>query len=265
MALLLILYSISSAARYYIKFTLFMVLSLIFATAPLPLMCFRPRDPRNALIPAALLRMTARALGLTWKVRGLENIDDSRGAVVLINHQSGLDLYVLAILWALMARCTVISKKSLLYVVPFGTAAWMWGTVFIDRGARTALEALNQQADAVKDDKKKLLLFPEGTRHSNDTLLPFRKGAFHVAVSAQAPILPIVVSKYHHLDAKRKRFNSGEFIVTILPMIETAGHTKEDVPVLVEKAQAVMQKTFTLTSAETLARRSRANQHDKSA
>ncbi|GBP76938.1 hypothetical protein EVAR_53820_1 [Eumeta japonica] len=49
MLLLIILFTISSAARYYIKFTCFIVASLIFATAPLPLMLFKPRDPRNAL------------------------------------------------------------------------------------------------------------------------------------------------------------------------------------------------------------------------
>lgn len=60
---------------------------------------------------------------------------------------------VLAVLWPLLARSTVVSKKSLLYLVPFGTAAWMWGTVFIDRGQRSAVEALNEQAKAVRDRK----------------------------------------------------------------------------------------------------------------
>ncbi|XP_045505589.1 1-acyl-sn-glycerol-3-phosphate acyltransferase alpha-like [Colias croceus] len=253
MALLIILFSISSIARYYIKFTLFAVLSLIFATAPLPLMLFRPFDPKNALIPAALLRFSARVLGIRWTVRGVENVDDSRGAVVLLNHQSSLDLYILAVLWPLMARCTVVSKRSLQFLVPFGTAAWLWGTVFIDRGsAHSARSVLNQQTEAVRDHKRKLLLFPEGTRHSGDKLLPFRKGAFHVAMDAGAPIQPVVVSKYHHIDAKRHRFGSGHIIITILPLIETEGVRKEDISSLIETAQSKMQKEFSRTSAETL-------------
>ncbi|XP_046968535.1 1-acyl-sn-glycerol-3-phosphate acyltransferase alpha-like [Vanessa cardui] len=251
MALLLILFTISSIARYYIKFTLFVVLSLIFATAPLPLMFFRPFSPKNALIPACLLRITARVLGIRWTVRGLENVDDSRGAVVLLNHQSCIDLYVLAVLWPLMERCTVVSKRSLQYLVPFGTATWMWGTVFIDRGAHSARSVLNKQTEAVKNYKRKLLLFPEGTRHSGDKLLPFRKGAFHVALDAEAPIQPVVVSKYHFLDSKRHRFGSGEIIITILPLIETEGLNKEDIDALVETTQNKMQEEFTRTSAET--------------
>ncbi|KAG6447589.1 hypothetical protein O3G_MSEX005047 [Manduca sexta] len=156
MALLLILFTISSIARYYIKFTIFTVLCLIFATAPMPLMLFRPFSPKNALIPAALLRISARMLGLRWKVRGLENVDNSRGAVILLNHQSALDLYVLAVLWPLMERCTVVSKRSLQYLVPFGTATWLWGTVFIDRGAQSAREALNKQAEAIQVHKVSL-------------------------------------------------------------------------------------------------------------
>lgn len=68
---------------------------------------------------------------------------------------------VLAVLWPLMERCTVVSKRSLQYCVPFGTAAWMWGTVYIDRGAQSAKKALNKQAEAVRDNK---VLFMFSTR-----------------------------------------------------------------------------------------------------
>ncbi|XP_049887206.1 1-acyl-sn-glycerol-3-phosphate acyltransferase alpha isoform X2 [Pectinophora gossypiella] len=258
MALFIILLTISSITRYYVKFTLFVVLSLIFATAPIPLMLIKPFDPKNALIPAALLRVTSRMLGMRWTVRGLENVDNSRGAVILLNHQSGLDLYVLAVLWPLMERCTVVSKRSLQYLVPFGTAAWLWGTVYIDRGAQSARDALNKQTTAVREHKRKLLLFPEGTRHSGDKLLPFRKGAFHVAMDARAPIQPVVVSKYHFLDSKRRRFGSGEVIVTIMPLVETEGVNKENIGELIDKVQADMQETFSRTSAETLPVRTKA-------
>ncbi|KAI8429728.1 hypothetical protein MSG28_000284 [Choristoneura fumiferana] len=232
-------------------YVFFMAAALVFSSAPLPLMLLRPFSPKNALLPAALLRYSARLLGMRFTVRGLENVDNSRGTVVLLNHQSCLDLFVLAVLWPLMARCTVISKRTMQYMVPFGTAAWMWGTVFIDRGSRSAHDALKKQARAVKEEKRKLLLFPEGTRHCGDKLLPFRKGAFHVAMDAGAAIQPVVASKYHFLDSERHRFGSGEIIVTILPMVETAGMTKEDLDVLIEKTYSNMQETFTRTSQET--------------
>jgi 1-acyl-sn-glycerol-3-phosphate acyltransferase len=56
----------------------------------------------------------------------------------------------------------------------------------------------------------RILMYPEGTRHMGDELLPFKKGAFHLAVAAQCPIQPVAVSKYHFLDPKTKRFNIGK-------------------------------------------------------
>lgn len=58
----------------------------------------------------------------------------------------------------------------------------------------------------------KLCMFPEGTRHCGPELLPFKKGAFHVAITHQCPIQPIVVSRYHFLDCKAKKFSAGKQI-----------------------------------------------------
>lgn len=55
----------------------------------------------------------------------------------------------------------------------------------------------------------KLLLFPEGKRHSGNQLLPLKKGGFHVAIDAQIPIQPVVVSRYYFLNSKAKKFDSG--------------------------------------------------------
>lgn len=53
-------------------------------------------------------------------------------------------------------------------------------------------------------------MFPEGTRHGGLELLNFKKGAFHVAISSQCPIQPVVVSKYFFLDHKKHIFDSGK-------------------------------------------------------
>jgi hypothetical protein len=56
----------------------------------------------------------------------------------------------------------------------------------------------------------KLWMFPEGTRNSSRTsLLPFKKGAFRVAITCQVPILPVVYSPYYFIDDKKKCFGRG--------------------------------------------------------
>lgn len=67
-------------------------------------------------------------------------------------------------------------------------------------------------------------LFPEGTRGHASTvdLLPFKKGAFYMAVQARVPIVPIVIANYNHLyDSKAKRFLPGTVKIKVLPPVDT--------------------------------------------
>lgn len=86
-------------------------------------------------------------------------------------------------------------------------------SVFIDRGnSKTARAAFDGAANFMKNEKQSVYIFPEGTRSYADgpELLPFKKGAFHLAVQAQVPIVPIVVANYSNvLSLKKKIFNSG--------------------------------------------------------
>ncbi|KRT82047.1 hypothetical protein AMK59_3328, partial [Oryctes borbonicus] len=231
----------SSTARYYLKFAIFGVGSLFSATSPIPLMLRQPKDSKNALLPAAGLRFIARMIGLKCFVRGKENIVKDSGCVVVINHQSMLDLIVLAELWPVMDRCTVISKKEIFYLWPFGLAAWLWGTIFIDRlNAERAQHSINSTGEIIRNRKARVLMFPEGTRSMKNKLLPFKKGAFHLAIASQCPVQPVIVSRYTFLGDKR--FDSGIIDITILPPVETSGLVREDVTKLVDETYGIMSK-----------------------
>lgn len=225
-ALLALLYNISSVARYYLKYIFFGISSCFLASAPIPLMLLKPRDPRNALwvlklfkkiffflqksrIPAFGIRQACRLIGVTTSLEGHENIVKGSGCVILMNHQSMLDLLILAELWPAMDNCTVISKKEILYFQPFGLAAWLWGTIFIDRVRKEdAQAAVNKTGETIRTRKARVLMFPEGTRNSKESLLPFKKGAFHVALASKCPIQPVVVNRYRFLG--KHRFDDGK-------------------------------------------------------
>lgn len=84
----------------------------------------------------------------------------------------------------------------------------------MDRGNRT--NAINQAKKAAEDMHKKKIsvwVYPEGTRSNSvePTLLPFKKGAFHMATQAKAPIIPIVIANYKDIyNAKTKHFTYGD-------------------------------------------------------
>lgn len=120
---------------------------------------------------------------------------------------------VLAYLWPVIGRATVVAKRELLYAFPFGQASYLWGTLFINRSnKKDAFNKLNKESEAITENGAKLLIFPEGTRSQGDTLLPFKKGAFYIAVQSQSCIQPVVTSKYWFLNTAEKSFGRGEWL-----------------------------------------------------
>lgn len=95
----------------------------------------------------------------------------------------------------------------------------------------------------MRSERQSVFIFPEGTRSyaEKPELLPFKKGAFHLAVQAQVPIVPIVCANYSHvLNVKKKRFSPGVVDVSVLPPIPTKGLTAADVDALVKKTRDAM-------------------------
>jgi lysophosphatidate acyltransferase len=92
-------------------------------------------------------------------------------------------------------------------------------------------------------ERQSVYIFPEGTRsyYDHPDLLPFKKGAFHLAIQAQVPIVPIVVANYSNvLNMKRKIFTTGRIPIRVLEPISTKGKTKEDVDGLLQEVREKM-------------------------
>ncbi|KAI8855143.1 hypothetical protein BC829DRAFT_372688 [Chytridium lagenaria] len=192
-------------------------------------------------------------LGLSISIEGQENLKDvPRPAVVISNHQSELDLVMLG---SFLPDFTVVMAKSDLKWVPLmGQYMMIAQNVFIDRkNLRSALETMKHVADTLSKRKLALFMYPEGTRSYQTTneLLPFKKGAFHLAIQGQIPIVPIVTSSYHQAyNLKNLLFEGEKFgskiilILLVLPKIETTGLQPEDVDDLCKSTQELMLKTL---------------------
>lgn len=140
-----------------------------------------------------------------------EYLGKTRPAVIIGNHQTELDVLMLG---SVFPKYTSVSAKKQLKRVPvLGWFMSLSGTVFIDRANRdNARAAMAGAAEVMKTKRQNVYMFPEGTRsyYKDPGLLPFKKGAFHLAVQAGVPIVPVVVENYSHiLHAQGWTFRSG--------------------------------------------------------
>lgn len=178
-------------------------------------------------------------------VEGIEYLS-TRPAVFIGNHQSELDVLMLGAVFP--PYCSVTAKKSLKQVPFLGWFMTLSRTVFIDRANReTAVKAFDGAAEEMRTHRQSVFIFPEGTRSYSDQpeLLPFKKGAFHLAIKAGVPIVPIVAENYSHiLSPRNMRFEAGTINVKVLPPISTTGMTPADVDSLVNSTRESMLKTL---------------------
>ena len=178
------------------------------------------RDSINFSI--SLFAETANALiGLDLDVRGREHLWKRRPAIFMFNHQSNADMLIMA---SLIRRDIVgVGKRELKNLPLIGPLMGAAGVVFIDRSDRhAAIETMKPLVQAMQEEKKSLVIAPEGTRAPTRKLGAFKKGGFHVAIQSGVPIVPVVIHNSGDISPKGdKIFRSGTVHVDVLPAIET--------------------------------------------
>jgi putative phosphoserine phosphatase/1-acylglycerol-3-phosphate O-acyltransferase len=173
--------------------------------------------------------------GIDLEVTGEENIWAARPAVFIFNHQSSADLLIGAKL--LKKDATAIAKKELKYSVA-GPLLMAGGVVFVDRGdKKKAIKALEPAVEALKSGTS-IAIAPEGTRSRTTKMGKFKKGAFHMAMQAGVPIVPMVIKNAHDAMPKGSMFiRPSTIYVTVLPPISTEHWTKENLDQRIEEVR----------------------------
>ncbi|KAF4981346.1 hypothetical protein FZEAL_2831 [Fusarium zealandicum] len=175
----------------------------------------------------------------------------ARPAVFVGNHQTELDVLMLGTMFP--QYCSITAKASLKKTPFLGWFMALSGSIFIDRkNAKDAREAMKGAANEIQSKRQSVYMFPEGTRSyaKEPMLLPFKKGAFHLAVQAGVPIVPCVVANYSHvLFVKELIFRPGRIPVKVLDPIPTEGLTSADVDELTRTTRELMlNELVTLTA-----------------
>lgn len=232
-----------------LRLSLLSVYSVIASCLGALLGVLRPFNPNNTSLCARLFAAPSQWL-LRIKVETeLEQLNgQTQACVIIANHQSNYDLFVLG--GTVPSRTVSLGKKSLKWIPVFGQLYWLAGNVLIDRSnARKARQTMLTTTETLQKHQTSIWVFPEGTRNASAQLLPFKKGAFQMAIAAGAPIVPVCVSRYvQSLDLNR--WDSGQVRVRALPAIPTAHLSLEDMPALIEQCRSRMQACIDELDAE---------------
>ncbi len=228
---------------YMLRFIL-VILYLIIICCFGSLVClFRPRHPDNTRIFGRMLSSVClKIIGLRIIIRDRQYLDSEFPCVYIANHQDRMDLFVSGMI--IPRRTISAGKKSVIYIPFFGMFYWMTGNILFDRRNRKkAWITMNRVTDMLIKKATSVYVFPEGTRNYRRGLLPFKQGAFKMAIRADVPIVPICISTYIN-SADFERWHSGTVLVQVLEPVSTEDLSVQDASELSDECRSRMHLTI---------------------
>jgi 1-acyl-sn-glycerol-3-phosphate acyltransferase len=188
-------------------------------------------------------------VGVKLTVLNRERIHAVRPAIFVGNHQSGLDLAVIGA--CCPARSVIVGKKELKAIPLFGWFFWIAGNLLIDRANKSSAKSeIEQVRKRLSDQNLNLAIFPEGTRSKTGEILPFKRGAFYLAVSTGYPILPVVCSNLQGKGIwERFQLKGGNVVISVLPPMETKGLNLSDLRAFSDQVRNLMIEEYQRVSA----------------
>jgi putative phosphoserine phosphatase/1-acylglycerol-3-phosphate O-acyltransferase len=181
--------------------------------------------------------------GVEVETFGEHNVWTHRPAVFLLNHQSKLDFYIM---FSLLRRdFTGVAKKEAENTPGFKTFMKLTEMAFIDRGNTTkAIEALQPAVERLRKGLS-VCMAPEGTRSYSPRLGRFKKGAFHVAMQAGVPVVPVVIRNAGELMSRSAlTMRSGKVQVAVRPAIDVTRWKVDELDKRIKKVRQLYIDTL---------------------
>ncbi|ETO42944.1 1-acylglycerol-3-phosphate O-acyltransferase [Morganella morganii] len=217
------------------------IIYCIFGSLAGILICLTsPRNPKHVMTFGRMYGKLSHVFGIKMVYRIPEEAKHYGSCVYVGNHQNNYDMITMSN--AVQPRTVTVGKRSLIWIPFFGQLYWISGNILIDRSNRSkAHNTITQVADQIKKRNISVWMFPEGTRSRGRGMLPFKTGAFHAAMAAGVPVVPVCVSTTQGR-IKLNRWDNGVVIVEMLPPVDTSKYTREQVRELAEDCRQMMIK-----------------------
>lgn len=214
-----------------------------FAGLPIWALTGSKRDAMNFSL--SVFADTASALiGLNLEIKGEHHLWSHRPAVFVFNHQSNVDMVIIARL--LRRDISGVGKKEIRDIPLVGRVLEFGGVVLIDRqDSAKAIETMSTLVDTMRIEGKSVCMSPEGTRSVTPKLAAFKKGAFHLAIQAGVPIVPIVVRNSSDVMPKGDMiYRPATVKVEVLPPVETDNWSADTIDEHVDSVRDMFLRTL---------------------
>jgi len=222
---------------------IFIAVSLILMSIYSIFYCLMsPRNPKNTYHFAMIFAKLSKIVGLNVIYRVPAAAKNYGAVIYLANHQNNVDM--LTTTGAVQPGSVTIGKKNLVWIPFFGIIYYLTGNILIDRGNKNKSRGtIDQVVEQIKDKKLGVWVFPEGTRSNGRGLLPFKMGAFHMALQAKVNIVPTVISNTHK-QIRLNRWNNGDVIVEMMTPIDVSKYKKNEIRKLMSDCHELMINKF---------------------
>jgi 1-acyl-sn-glycerol-3-phosphate acyltransferase len=182
-----------------------------------------------------------KACGANVQVKGLENLRDDEQYVFISNHRSYLDTATLFRYTG--KRMGIVAKKELLRVPVLGQGMHFVNVIAIDRSNPERARRSMEKARQVMENGYSFGVFAEGTRAMPGELLPFKKGAFHLALQTGRPIVPVAIKNSDRLMGKRTGVAyAGTIEMVILPPIDIKDYSETEIMELLNRTRTAIAR-----------------------
>lgn len=203
-------------------------------------------DLGSRTLAVAWARLNSWTLRMAVSVEGLNHIRPNQSYVITANDISALD--ILLIYGYLPVELKWVMKNELRHVPIIGAACQAMGHIIIDRSNSTRAGESIQNAANKLINGMCILFFPEGTRAKPGQIVPFKKGAFRLAIDLSLPILPLTIEGTERmLPTETLNWRAGAVTLRIHPEISTQGLASAQVNALCLKTQAITRGATTPT------------------
>jgi 1-acyl-sn-glycerol-3-phosphate acyltransferase len=213
-------------------FFIFLGIVIIFLSGP---------DAANRIAGRAWARFNCFITPLKVDVIGRENVIEHQSYVVVANHQSSFDIFVL---WGFLGIDTRwVMKKELRKVPLFGLAGKLGGNIYIDRSEKKGAYERLKDARKILVNGVSLIMLAEGTRSRDGNLREFKKGAFVMSLDLGMPLLPVsIVDTKYILPSGTYDLFPGRVTLVIHEPVSSEGYDEGNLDALILKVRGVIQE-----------------------